>query len=248
MLDAGLSVVLVDYSCPDACGDWAERHEPDAVQSGMLRVVRVQGKRSFHKTVAQNVGSALAVAVGCRYICFLDADTLVTAGFADWCRAHAAEGRFAIVEPGPDTGGLTGVLLVSSSDLLRLGGHDESFVGYGKEDIEIRLRYRLVGALEYDLVPNRLLDSIGHTDELRTRHYAIKDMRRSDRANFDRLRRCVREWTGKNLLELDRPDLTPLLGFYQPSEDARARGAQSTRGSRQRLPTRRALRLPPLQG
>lgn len=244
LLDAGLRVVLVDYCCPDHCGDWASRQEAEAVAAGNLTIVRVTGRRAFHKAAAHNLGASCAIARGARFLCFLDADTLVTHGFADWCRAHAAPGRFGVVYPTRDGGDLTGVLLVASDDLLRWGKFDESFVGYGKEDIEIRLRYRLVGGLEYDLIPRDLLDYVPHSDELRTRHYAQTDRRRSDRQNFRRLCQLVQQWTGQKLGELHGPDVTPLLGVpLTRGPGGKPCRSTPSRPRRDQLP--RALARPP---
>jgi GT2 family glycosyltransferase len=248
LLDAGLRVVLVDYSCPDGCGDWASREEGDAVRAGTLAVVRVPGRRVFHKARAHNIGAACALGLGAKFVCFIDSDTLVTHAFADWIRAHAREGRFGLVEPARGSGDLTGVLLVSAADLERLKGFDEGFVGYGKEDIEIRLRYRLLGKLEYDLMPASLARSIPHPDELRTRHYVQQDRRRSDRTNFQRLCKLVERWTGERLGELQRPDLTPLLGIYPVTPRASAVPALSKRDRRLQRRQQRAQPLRPPRG
>jgi hypothetical protein len=248
LLDAGLRVVLVDYSCPDRCGDWAKQAEVDALSAGSLAIARVLDQRVFHKAQAHNLGAAAAIALGAEYLCFIDADTLVTHGFADWCREHATEGRFGIVKPTPSSGDLTGILLVSAKDVEKLGGFDESFVGYGMEDVELRVRYRIVGGLEYDLMPSALVSSIPHGNELRMRHYVLKDRRTAVSANFRRLSALVERWTGEKLGQLHRPDLTPLLGIYPVTPPASAGRARSARGRRQRRPQQRVRRQPSSQG
>jgi hypothetical protein len=236
-------VVVVDYSCPDRCGEWAKGAEPDAYEAGRLLIARAPDQKVFHKAKAHNMGAAAAIGLGAEHLCFLDADTLVTPGFAAWCQEHAAEGRFAIVEPAPEGGDLTGVLLVSAKDVATHGGFDQAFVGYGKEDIEIRLRYRIVGGLEYELMPSELLSSIPHGDELRTRHYQQRDRIVSDRANLRRLHALVERWTGKKLGELELPEITPLLGIYSTTIPTSMR-VRSTRDRRRQPPQPRVRRQP----
>ena len=99
MLGAGLSVVLVDYSCPDGCGAWAHTDHYDAIASGHLFLELVAGKRRFSKSGAFNVGARAAVAAGAAHLCFIDCDTLVTPQFGAWCREHATVGTFHVFQP-----------------------------------------------------------------------------------------------------------------------------------------------------
>src|SRR5262249_30464906 len=57
------ATVVVDYSCPEASGDWAEANHPEA------RVVRVPGRRTLSVTAARNAGAAVA---DTPWLCFVD--------------------------------------------------------------------------------------------------------------------------------------------------------------------------------
>ena len=185
---------LVDYSCPDQAGNWLESTYPKATTDGRLAVERTSGRDHFNKCVALNLGARRAIREGARWLCFLDADTLILDGFFDWLDAAAADERFLISDlraDGSDPPSLTGVLVVSSRQFARTSGFDESFQGWGGEDIEFRLRLHALHGLSFGRIPLRFLQAIEHEDALRTRFYQEQDISVSDRKNYLRL---IRKW------------------------------------------------------
>ena len=58
-------IVLVDYDCPQKCGDWVAAHYPE------VKVVRHQGDEGFSAARAKNLG---ARRVTSDWILFIDAD------------------------------------------------------------------------------------------------------------------------------------------------------------------------------
>jgi hypothetical protein len=53
-------VLLVDYSCPDRSGDWAEKTFSVEIETGRLRVFRVNGRTEYHHAHARNVSHVRA--------------------------------------------------------------------------------------------------------------------------------------------------------------------------------------------
>jgi hypothetical protein len=197
--------VLVDYSCPDRCGAWVKSTHPRLVEEGRLLVARVPHERHFHKTKAWNVGAQLAARVQAEWLCFLDADTIVTKGFWPWLEAHASHGRFFIAglsPDGKDVPPLVGVLVVRREDFERVGGFDESFRGWGCEDIDMRLRLAEHKSLRYGRIPVSFFSFLEHHDDLRTRFYPMPDIRQSEAINDAILRRKLRRRTGLDLEQL----------------------------------------------
>ncbi len=201
----GLHYCLVDYACPDRCGDWVRRRYPDEVRRGRIVVETVRTARFFNKSRAHNLGASRAIRAGARFLCFLDADTRVADGFGRWVRRHIRGDRFLIAgfRPGGwHVRGTGGILVVPARDFQRAGGFDVSFEGWGAEDTEMRLRLHLVNRLDFGEIPIRFFQPISHPERLRTRFYKFKDYMVTYRRNRGKVERKVLQWTGKHLLEL----------------------------------------------
>ncbi len=201
-LATGLSCIVVDYDCPEHSGDWATSSYPDAIKSGNLHVHRVEKRERFCKPTAYNLGMRSALALGASHVFFVDADTLVEPELGAWCGDHASETLFQVFELKPNKRDLYGGLLAPLRQLVACKGYDESFLGWGFEDKDMRLRLALQQKMKWEFIPANLATSIPHDDELRTRHYTIKDIRASSVGNLERMRRNVRRWTGQDIMEL----------------------------------------------
>jgi hypothetical protein len=217
LLDTGLSVMLVDYSCPDHAADWAESEHRQATGPGaLLHVLRVTGKGRFEKPKAYNLAAEAASKLGAEHLFFLDADTIVKPELGSWVRIHATGKQFCIFEPYAKKRDLYGALLVPTRPFLAVKGYDENFSGWGMEDMDMRLRLALKAKLPFELIPATLADSIPHSAELRTQHYGQKDLRASSARNFELLRANVRRWTGKDITQLTNEDnLSTLIKLWR---------------------------------
>lgn len=197
---------LVDYSCPERSGDWVRREYAEECRTGRIELVKSEGHATFHKAAALNVGAARAIRRGAEYLCFLDADTLVFPTLGAFIHANLEPRRFLVALHGRS---LFGFLVVPAREFEAQGGFDESIVGYGGEDIEMRLRLHLVAGLSYVDAPLHSLHGIHHRPALRTAHYAERNVEVSNAANLSYVRERVRTWTGTDLFELD-PDIVRL--------------------------------------
>jgi hypothetical protein len=209
---------LVDYSCPERSGDWIEETYPKAAAEGRLLVERVVGCRHFNKCAALNAGARRAIRAGARWLCFLDADTIVRAGFFDWIGAELDADRFLIADlrpDGSDPPSLTGVLVVSSARFAETAGYDEAFRGWGGEDIEFRLRLHALHRLSFRRIPLSLLEPIEHDDALRTQFYEEQDIGASDRNNYVRV---VHNLIGWRAAHAAMPPTARGLFFQRPTD------------------------------
>jgi len=171
-------VLVVDYACPDGITDWVEK-----LGDPRVHAVRFPGFPStFNRAKALNHGIAHAQD---PWVMILDADTLVQSRtFFESLRE--IPGSMAAVLPSVETPDLTGALFVERAAVERVGGFDESMIGWGGEDIDMRVRLHLAGLKAEPLPPG--LVPIPHGDDLRVRHHLEKDRRRSNAVNLGRMR------------------------------------------------------------
>ena len=163
MLEEFDDVVMVDWSCPQASGDFA---------SAMgARVVRKFDQKYFSAPKARNLG---AKQVKTRSICFIDADTLVNPGTAKQIESLLDLSSMVIAPRRPnniDVPNLVGFLAVDIGQFWGVNGYNESLTGYGLEDCYLRAQL----LLERGLAPKRLsLDALGaiqHSNELRGKYF-----------------------------------------------------------------------------
>ncbi len=164
---AQMDYCLVDYGCPEDCGTFVREHYPRAL------VETVRGVEYFNKSRAHNLGARRAIAAGFTYLCFLDADTLIGPDFAAYVEQAMAKETFLIAPI--DDPNLCGLLVVAAEQFLRVRGFDEGYDGWGHEDVDMRLRLRLVAGMDFAEIPGEHVSSLPHPDSLRTSNYPIKD-------------------------------------------------------------------------
>lgn len=156
---AGAEIILVDYDCPQRCGDWAEANVP-----GVL-VVRVKNRPVFNLAKARNLGIARATA---PWLLLADADVLfnrpLPAAMASLMRTPA------ILLPDPRPAELYGTVLIPRADVLAVGAYDETFEGWGAEDEDflVRLEHRGLERRQFD---GAGIEVIRHDDALRTQFH-----------------------------------------------------------------------------
>jgi hypothetical protein len=230
-----LACCLVDYSCPDQCGSWAEQEFDNEVRAGRLVVERVPGQSTFRRSAALNAGGRRVLGQGARFLLFVDADTLVEPGFGRALRTQARPKRFLIVGAQPNgtqQKELFGVLALGAREYATSGGFDETFVGWGGEDFEYRLRLYLVHGLEFDTLPASLLCSLPHDDALRVQFQHDKDLCHSGRINLARVAaRLNTQWRGADRTKLEAvPKLAPGLA-WRPVQGARSPAMEPDDGS-----------------
>jgi GT2 family glycosyltransferase len=179
----GARCVVVDYSCPDRCGDWVEAHHPEAA------VVRVLGRERLNRSEARNLG---ARATATDWLAFFDADVVASPQLLRLVLPRLAPGTFLVPEPYLE--GTEGSFFCTREAFARAGGFDEAFEGWGEEDND--LYDALVHAgLRRQGYPSALLRHLPHDDDARARHHA-SDARTSHAIN--RVYRILK-WDGLRL-------------------------------------------------
>jgi hypothetical protein len=121
------SCVVVDYSCPDRCGEWVLANHPSA------RVVRVGTRTEFHRAQARNLGARAANA---PWLCFLDAEIGIAPNFSETILPVLRPGAYYCPDPPLDD--TAGVLVCAREDFERAGGYDEVPASWTEVDDDLR--------------------------------------------------------------------------------------------------------------
>lgn len=214
LLQGPVDVVVVDYSCPQKAGDWVERTYG---HTGRVVVERVRGRRTFNKPEAHNRGAKRASKwKPGTYLCFVDADTIVTPQLWPWLMPRLRPDRFWFVEGWMDQPDVTGLLVVHAPAFAQSGGFDERMRGWGAEDLDMRLRLYFKMGLPFEEIPVAYVRAISHGDGLRVTNYTVANKWASHDHNLWLLAENFRKWTGHDLEEAgcDRT-MWRLLGTYR---------------------------------
>lgn len=224
-------LIVVDYDSPDGAGDWVEAHFPQA------KVVRTsQPDGGFNVSRARNLGAA---AVTSEWLVFVDADILLAPSFAQALRPAVTRGHF--YQPVPkDTGagGTYGTFACAAADFRAIGGYDEVFEGWGREDKDVYIRLQRAGIKKAFYAPG-LVRGIAHDDSERHIHADMKDRWQNEAVNACYLEAKVRISVTRggrgNLPLAERRNLM--------REIRRIVGEWYQAGARERLPVR--FKVPP---
>ena len=175
--------VFVDYMCPDKSGDWVTSSFPQLSSVVQVPVPPLPDGAApvFHKSGAMNRGAVRAIGLGADFLVFLDADTIVTPEFLDFVFEHARPDRFLFCNPPIEKRDLCGLLCVPKDSFVLLGGYDERMIGWGTEDLDMRMRLHFFAGLEWTIIPHELSQAIPHSNELRERHSPFSLRESNDR-------------------------------------------------------------------
>ena len=170
---AGCSCVVVDYSCPDGAGDWAEANVPG------VRVVRVAGRTEYNRSEAKNAGASAAG--DASWLGFVDADVVLAPGFADAVLPALEPGRY--YRAATDEPGERGTFVCLRDDFARAGGFDELYRGWGEEDHDLYDALEFAG-VKPTALPAGILRHIDHDEDDRVRFHETRQRHLSQAVNW----------------------------------------------------------------
>ncbi len=173
--DLCYEVLVVDYGDPEGTWEWC-RQSGHATLS-CLRVL--DDVERFHFSRAKNCGAARARG---EVLAFVDAEIQLPPHWLAAAVEAVATGQYVLYRPKlPGAADRCGTCAVSRRVFHLVRGYDESFRGYGFEDLDFYGRCQQHGPhREYDY---RELAVILHSDASRTRFCEQKDKKLSGQGN-----------------------------------------------------------------
>jgi hypothetical protein len=164
--------VLVDWSCPDKCGDWIESNFPQAI------VLRSPGHKLFHLRGARNLG--VSVVPSGAWVCFIDCDVIAHDTFCERMLSKCERGAFVWPKTNKHT---YGTFAINKDDLDAVGGgYDELIDTWGNEDGALYSLFKIMGIRRIHPKPFPLMNHIDHDDRRRVCYSRIKDRNKSARS------------------------------------------------------------------
>lgn len=155
-------VIVVDWSCPQKCGEFAK--------SEGAEVVYQRDEKYWNASKARNLG---ARHVKSRSVCFIDADVMVSEGT---CKeiAELLDLSHMVLAPrtaeGRDVHNLNGFIALDIGQFWGVGGYNETLEGYGLEDGYLRAQLALERQMGCRRVSAGALGALRHSHELRQRY------------------------------------------------------------------------------
>jgi GT2 family glycosyltransferase len=154
---------LLDYHSTDGLEEWCKSLKK-YIDAGLLVYYKTNEPESYHRSHSRNMIFRLSDA---DIVCNLDADNYLGKGFAADI-INCFNGREDVFYTSdyhiPD---VTGRLCVLKKHFLQVGGYNESFSGWGVEDVELIDRLKKEGLKQDYFRDSRYYNAIRHSDRLR---------------------------------------------------------------------------------
>lgn len=161
----GIEFVLLDYNSSDGLAEWVRTDMMPYIEMGLLKYYRTTEPLYFSQSHSKNMLAQLATG---DIFCLMDADNFAGLDYARWVNeAFQTNGPNTLVTtirkthiPFRDQGGK----LAISRDFFRAArGFDESFDGYGMEDVDLTHRLEAMGGQRVFIEKPRFLKCISHS-------------------------------------------------------------------------------------
>ena len=161
-------IIVVDYGCPGEAFEWVQQLNHPNVWS-----IRVKDNvEYFNLSRARNCGAGVATG---QFLCFSDADVYPRGPWLQTMVKATEVTGVAMARPKWKRGGC-GICCLPADVYRAIRGHDETLEGWGWEDIDLKGRAAVVGAIVfYDA---KLLGVIKHSRKSSVQFYKEKRLKR----------------------------------------------------------------------
>jgi len=161
-LNFNFEFVLLDYNSTDDIQSWVVSNNFGKYCNFKFKSTKKY--KYFNMSLAKNI-------VGCNasgeILCWLDADNIITEKFLEFISHNFVQSKniYANVENVKNNEGSCGRVICSKDNFYEVGGYDESFDGWGYEDIDFANRLNIIGVKRIG-IPTEYVESLP-TDEIK---------------------------------------------------------------------------------
>lgn len=172
ILYPNVEFILLDYNSKDGLKDWVEKNCKEYLNSGILKYYRIEWPESFNMSNAKNISHTLATG---DVLCGLDADNLTNKNFAYYINFEFNKNKEIIGHSSVKISDFGGRMFTSKENFKKLNGYDESFIGWGYEDLDFKHR-AFESGLSSVCIPYFFLDCVKHSDKMRDKNMSISKL------------------------------------------------------------------------
>ncbi|PRX55253.1 glycosyltransferase family A protein [Flagellimonas meridianipacifica] len=161
-----LEFVVLDYNSQDDLENWIFSEMGYYLSQGILVYLKTEKPEKFFMSHSKNVVSKQADG---DIICNVDADNFLGKGFAEYIddSFRTERNAYLTVDKRTTKRDCFGRICMRKKDFLKIRGYDESMIGYGFEDFDLRNRLELLGRKALFISEKSFLQALVHDDKER---------------------------------------------------------------------------------
>jgi hypothetical protein len=168
-----LEFVVLNYNSQDGMDEWMKANMKIHIDSGLLKYYKTIEPEYFFISHSKNMVTKLATG---DIICNIDADNFAGPRYYRWVEEcfnrHGPDTFITTIRKGAvPFRDQAGKLCFTKALFNAVNGYNESFFGYGMDDIDIAIRLENAGARRIFIEDEKFLRFIGHSDLERIRNY-----------------------------------------------------------------------------
>ena len=139
--DLNYEYILLNFNSTDETCTWPQQQKFFANNS--FKYIHTTKYKFFNMSISKNI---LGRNANGEILCWVDADNILTEQYVNDLLKTYSDNKniFTFVEYSDNKKGLTGRISCKLHDFYEVGGYDESFEGWGYEDVDFRLRLKLI--------------------------------------------------------------------------------------------------------
>ncbi len=165
--DYDVEFVVLNYNSKDELNDWMLETYKTEITNELIKLFHTKEPKYFNMSHAKN--STAKLCSGEILVC-LDADNVILDNFVGWILENFTEPDRVVAQSDPQYVGMSGRIVISKKNFMKLKGYDENFKIWGYEDMDFIERALNLG-LDYKLIDKKYSSIIDHDNKLRFENY-----------------------------------------------------------------------------
>jgi hypothetical protein len=160
-----IEFILLDYNSNDGLEEWVRTNCVDHIDSGLVKFFITREPQYFNRSHSRNLAFKLANG---ELLCNVDADNYLGENFAEFIVDNFSNNKNIFLTAASNLKDTIGKVCFKKTDFYNVNGYNESFQGYGFEDMEFYARLGNLGLKRINFYEQKFMKVINHQDRERT--------------------------------------------------------------------------------